>query len=168
MPTPIAVGSTLPEATFTTSQNQKEEGACAIPTILTTSQVFGGKRVVLFAVPGAFTPSCHVQHLPGFLDEANYAAIKAKGVDTIACLATNDVFVLDAWGKSFKSGDRILFLADGSANFVKAIGLDLDLTAKGMGVRSQRFVMIVKDGVVEHLAVGGVEVSGAEAVLAKL
>ncbi|KAL2911116.1 peroxiredoxin type-2 [Polyrhizophydium stewartii] len=161
----IQVGDKLPEATFTTSGNPHEAGACALPKPQTTSQVFAGKTVVLFAVPGAFTPTCHLQHLPGFVK--HFGDFKAKGVDTVACLATNDIFVLDAWGKHEKAGD-ILFLADGSAEFIKKAGLELDLTARGMGVRSKRFALIAKDGVVTYLGVGELDVSGAEVVLSKL
>ncbi|EGF82831.1 hypothetical protein BATDEDRAFT_18846 [Batrachochytrium dendrobatidis JAM81] len=162
----LKVGDKLPDATFTTSGNPQEHGACALPKPQSTAAVFGNKLVVVFAVPGAFTPTCHLQHLPGFISK--YEAFKAKGVDTVACLATNDVFVLDAWGKAEKAGDKILFLADGSGAFTKAIGMELDLVDKGLGVRCQRFAMVVRDGVVKHIAVGELDVSGAEAVLSHL
>ena len=132
--------------------------------------MFGGKKVVLFAVPGAFTPTCHQNHLPGFLK--HHDAIKAKGVDRIACLAVNDIFVVSAWAEQSGVGDKLTMLADGSAQFAKAIGLDLDLTERGLGVRAKRFAMIVEDGVVKELMIedspGQAEASGAEAVLAKL
>ncbi|KAH6569022.1 hypothetical protein BASA50_010414 [Batrachochytrium salamandrivorans] len=163
---PLAVGDKLPECTFMTSGNPQESGACAMPKPLTTTEVFAKKLVVLFAVPGAFTPTCHLQHLPGYVK--HYSEFKAKGVDTVACLATNDVFVLDAWGKAENVGEKVMFLADGSGKFVASVDMALDLTAKGMGVRAQRFAMIVRDGVVEYVAVGELDVSGAEAILHKL
>ncbi len=139
------------------------------PREVDTGELFAAGKVVLFAVPGAFTPTCSAKHLPGFTE--NLAALKAKGVDKIACLAVNDVFVMGAWAKDQKVGDAIVMLADGSAAFTKALGLELDLTARGLGVRSQRFALIAQDGVVKHLAVeeaGGFDVSRAEAVLEKL
>ncbi len=158
----IAVGDRIPSAKLmqVTSEGPRE---------VSTEEFFAGKTVVLFAVPGAFTPTCSAKHLPGFLEHA--AAFKAKGVDLIACLAVNDVFVMEAWAKSQNAGDTVTFLADGSGLFTKALGLELDLTARGLGIRSQRYAMVVKDGVVTHLAVeapGGFEVSKAEAVLAVL
>jgi peroxiredoxin (alkyl hydroperoxide reductase subunit C) len=139
------------------------------PKELDTGEIFGTGKVVLFAVPGAFTPTCSAKHLPGFTE--NLAALKAKGVDKIVCLAVNDVFVMGAWAKDQKVGDGIVMLADGSAAFTKALGLELDLTARGLGIRSQRFALIAQDGVVKHLAVeeaGGFDVSRAEAVLEAL
>ena len=139
---PIAVGDRLPAATFKTmtAEGVKE---------LSTADVFAGKKVVLFAVPGAFTPTCSRSHLPGYL--ANRDAILAKGVDTIAVTAVNDVFVMDAWSKANDADGKILFLADGAAAFATAVGLTLDLTAAGMGVRSQRWSMLVDDGVVKEV-----------------
>ena len=139
------------------------------PKEISTDEIFSGKKVVLFAVPGAFTPTCSASHLPGFLENAD--AILAKGVDRIVCLAVNDVFVLGAWGRAQGVDDRILLLADGSGLFTKAVGLELDLVARGLGVRSQRYALIAEDGKVTHLAIeepGGFEVSRAEAVLAAL
>ncbi len=139
------------------------------PKELSTDEVFGGKKVVLFAVPGAFTPTCSARHMPGYLQ--NMEALRAKGVDTIACIAVNDVFVMDAWAKELGVDGRITMLADGSAAFTKALGLELDLTARGLGIRSQRYSMVVENGRVTHLAVeppGGFEVSKAESVLAVL
>jgi peroxiredoxin (alkyl hydroperoxide reductase subunit C) len=139
------------------------------PREVDTAEVFGPGKVVLFAVPGAFTPTCSAKHLPGFTD--HLAELKAKGVDRVVCLAVNDVFVMGAWAKDQKVGDGIIMLADGSAAFTKALGLELDLTARGLGVRSQRFALIAVDGVVTHLAVedaGGFDVSRAEAVLEAL
>jgi peroxiredoxin (alkyl hydroperoxide reductase subunit C) len=139
------------------------------PREVDTAEVFGPGKVVLFAVPGAFTPTCSAKHLPGFVE--HLPALKAKGVDRVVCLAVNDVFVMAAWAKDQKVGDGIIMLADGSAAFTKALGLELDLTARGLGVRSQRFALIAVDGVVTHLAVedaGGFDVSRAEAVLEAL
>ena len=159
----ISVGQKLPEATFTTMTS---EG----PTPMTTADLTSGRKVVLFAVPGAFTPTCHMKHLPGFI--ANAEAIKAKGVDTIACVSVNDVFVMSAWAKQTGGEDSVLFLADGNADFARAIGLDLDASGFGMGTRSQRYSMIVDDGVVTSLNIepqaGQAEASGAEAILAEL
>jgi peroxiredoxin len=135
----ISVGDKLPEATFKT---MTADG----PANITTDEVFSGKKVVLFAIPGAFTPTCNNNHLPGYLE--NFDAIKARGVDTIAVVATNDVFVMNAWANATGAKDRILFLSDGNADFAKAIGTDADLSAAGMGVRTKRYSMIVDDGTV--------------------
>ena len=138
----ISVGDKLPEASFTVM------GANG-PEQRSTHDIFDGKTVVLFAVPGAFTPTCHMTHLPGFLD--NVDAFKTKGVDEVACTAINDVFVMDAWGKSLGTGDKITLLADGSGAFAKAAGLDLDLDEAGLGLRSKRYAMLVVDGTVKTL-----------------
>jgi peroxiredoxin len=137
------------------------------PKETSTDEIFKGKKVVLFAVPGAFTPTCSAKHLPGFVQNAE--AFKAKGVDTIACIAVNDAFVMGAWGKDQGTGDKVMMLADGAAAFAKAIGLELDLNARGMGWRSQRYALVAEDGKVTHLGVeapGGFEASKAEAILA--
>jgi peroxiredoxin len=158
----IREGDKLPAATF------KRIGPKGMED-LTTAQVFGGKQVVLFSVPGAFTPTCSAKHLPGFLDKAD--AIRAKGVDTIACVSVNDAFVMDAWGKAQGVGDKVLMLADGNGEFARAIGLDFDGGKFGMGQRSQRFAAVVKDGVVKKLAVeapGQFKVSSAESILESL
>jgi len=134
-----------------------------------TAELLGHGKVVLFAVPGAFTPTCSAKHLPGFVKLA--PEFKAKGVDKIVCLAVNDAFVMGAWAKDQKVGESVVMLADGSAAFTKALGLELDLIARGMGVRSQRFALVIEDGVVTELAVeepGGFEVSRAEAMLETL
>lgn len=134
-----------------------------------TGPLFAGKTVVLFAVPGAFTPTCSAKHLPGFIQ--HYAEIKAKGVDEIVCMAVNDVFVMEAWAKSNNVLGKITMLADGSGAFTRALGLELDLVGRGLGMRSQRFALIAKDGVITYLAVeqaGGFDVSRAEAVLEAL
>ncbi|MDN3565866.1 peroxiredoxin [Paeniroseomonas aquatica] len=139
------------------------------PKEVSTEELFGGKTVVLFGVPGAFTPTCSAKHLPGFVTQ--FDALKAKGADVVACMAVNDAFVMGAWGKDQGVGDKVVMLADGSAAFTKALGLELDLTARGLGVRSQRFALVAKAGKVTHVAVeaaGAFEVSSAEAVLAAL
>lgn len=136
---------------------------------ITTDELFQGKKVIIFAVPGAFTPACSEHHLPGFVEYADQ--IKAKGIDTIACISVNDAFVMGAWGKDRSVGDKVLMLADGSGEFTKAIGQELDLSAKGLGIRSRRYAMIVNDGVVEYQALeegGKLEVSTAENILEKL
>ncbi len=158
----IKVGDSIPSAKLMTPT---PDG----PKEISTDEIFKGKKVVLFAVPGAFTPTCSAKHVPGFVQEAD--ALHAKGVDTIACVAVNDVFVMGAWGKDQGVGDKVLMLADGSGAFTKALGLELDLIARGLGVRSQRFALVADDGKVTHLAVeapGGFDVSRAEAVLAVL
>ena len=157
----IKVGDQIPahKLTAATSDGPRE---------MTTEEVFAGKTVVLFAVPGAFTPTCSAKHLPGYVE--NMDALRAKGVDTVACTAVNDVFVLDAWAKA-GGVEGILMLADGSGTFARALGLELDLQARGLGMRSQRYAMVVRDGRVAHLGVeapGGFELSRAEAVLAAL
>ncbi len=139
------------------------------PKEVSTDALFKGKKAVMFAVPGAFTPTCSAKHVPGYLQ--HFEALKSKGVDEIVCLAVNDPFVLGAWAKDQGSEGKILMLADGSGTFTKAMGLELDLTARGLGVRSQRFVMIVEDMKVTHLAIeapGDFDVSRAEAVLTAL
>jgi glutaredoxin/glutathione-dependent peroxiredoxin len=158
----IQVGETLPEATFMVAG----EGG---PEPKTTAEVFGGRTVALFAVPGAFTPTCSARHLPGFVEQAQ--ALKAKGVDAVACTAVNDVFVMQAWAKSQDVGDKVQMLADGNGAFARAIGLDMDGTRFGMGPRSRRYSMVVKDGVVQQLNVeegGAFEVSSADYLLAHL
>ena len=137
------------------------------PKETSTDEIFKGKKVVLFAVPGAFTPTCSAKHLPGFVQNAD--ALKAKGADTIACIAVNDAFVMGAWGKDQSCDGKVVMLADGSAAFTKALGLELDLVGRGMGVRSQRYALVADNGKVTHLAVeqpGGFEVSKAESILA--
>jgi len=156
----IKVGDKIPAGMFTI---MGAEG----PTGISTSEIFEGKKVVLFAVPGAFTPTCSVSHLPGFVVHVD--DIKAKGVDTVACMSVNDVFVVDAWGKA-SNAEHLLMLADGNADFTTAIGLTLDGSGFGMGTRSQRFAMVVDDGVVSLLNVDQADLEGssAEAILAAL
>ena len=158
----IQVGDRLPQATFMTPT---EDG----PAPVTTDDVFAGKRVALFAVPGAFTPTCSARHLPGFKDKAS--ELKAKGVDAIACVSVNDVFVMKAWGKDQGITDEVLMLADGNGDFTKAVGLEMDGKNFGMGTRSQRYSLVVNDGVVEQVNVeapGQFEVSSADYLLAHL
>ncbi len=153
----ISLGEKLPSVTLKTmGENGPEE--------ITTDSIFAGKKVVLFAVPGAFTPGCSNTHMPGFVVHAD--EIKAKGVDTIVCLAVNDAFVMGAWGKT-QNAEELLLVADGSHVFTSAIGMELDLTAGGLGIRSQRYAMIVNDGVVEAIELdqGSIEKSTAEAIL---
>ena len=158
----IQVGERIPSSTL---YRMTEKG----PEAITTDEIFKGKKVVLFAVPGAFTPTCSAKHLPGFVGKAE--EIKAKGVDTIACMSVNDAFVMGAWGKDQGAGDKVLMLADGSAELTKAMGLEIDLTPRGLGVRSDRYAMIVEDGEVTLLnreAPRAFDVSSAETVLAAL
>jgi len=158
----INVGDKIPSATFMTF------GADG-PKPVTTDEIFAGKTVGLFAVPGAFTPTCSAKHLPGFKDHA--AELKAKGVDAIACVSVNDVFVMKAWGENQGVGDSVLMLADGNGAFTKAVGLELDASGFGMGSRSQRYSLVAKDGVVTHVNVesgGEFKVSSAEYMLAQL
>ena len=156
----IQVGEKLPEATFQQMQDGKAQN-------VTTADVFSGKKVVVFAVPGAFTPTCSEKHLPGFVSCCD--AIKAKGVDTIACTSVNDAFIMDAWQKS-REAENLTMLADGGGGFAKAIGADMDTGVFG-GIRSKRYALVVNDGVVEHVFLeepGQFSVSSAEAVLAVL
>jgi peroxiredoxin len=139
------------------------------PGALSTEELFAGKKVVLVSVPGAFTPTCSLNHLPGFVKHAD--EITEKGVDTIACMAVNDVFVMDAWGKDRKVGDKVLMLADGNGEYTRALGLEMDGSKFGLGMRGQRFAIVVEDGTATHVAVeapGKFEVSKAEAILESL
>lgn len=158
----IKVGDTMPAGTF---KVMTKDG----PQNLTSDQLFKGKTVVLFSVPGAFTPTCDAKHLPGFVEQAG--AFKSKGVDTIACMAVNDVFVMNAWGKASNVGDRVQMLADGNGEYARALGLEMDATGYGMGKRGKRFAILAKDGVVRSIDVeapGEFKVSSAEHVLSQL
>lgn len=158
----IAVGDKIPSATLT---QMTDEG----PKPISTQDLFGGKKVVLFAVPGAFTPTCSASHLPGYVSNAD--AIGAKGIDTIACVSVNDVFVMKAWGEDQGVGDKVVMLADGAGEFAQAMGMEFDLSARGLGVRSQRYALVANDGVVEALALdegGALENSAADKILAGL
>lgn len=157
----IKEGDKIPAATLHTMRDGK-------PAAITTSDLFDGKKVVVFAVPGAFTPTCSMAHLPGYVVNAD--AIKAKGVDSIVCLSVNDAFVMDAWGKD-KNAEHLMMVGDGNGAFTKAVGLEMDGSGFGLGTRSQRYAMVVENGVVKKLAVeapGKLEVSKAEAILAGL
>ena len=158
----IQVGDSIPSATLNI---MTADG----PSAISTDDIFKGKKVALFGLPGAFTPTCSAQHLPGFV--ANADALRAKGVDSIVCLAVNDVFVMGAWGKDQNVGDKVTLVADGSAQFTKAAGLELDLIERGLGLRCQRFSMVVDDGVVKSLNIdpaGTFEATSAEKILEQL
>ena len=159
----IKVGDKMPEGGFAVMTAEGPGG-------MTTSELFSGKKVVVFSVPGAFTPTCSAKHLPGFVENA--AAIKAKGVDTVACMSVNDVFVMDAWGKSAGADDSITMLADGNCDYSKALGLELDATGFGMGMRASRFALVVDDGVVSQAYIESAPTelvaSAAENVLSNL
>lgn len=160
---PIKVGDRLPNATF---RVMTPDG----PKPKTTDEVFKGKKIVLFAVPGAFTPTCHKNHMPGFVKNAD--AIKAKGINSIFVTAVNDVFVMDAWTKASGADGKVEFLSDGNADFAKALGLELDASGNGLGTRSKRYSMLVDDGVVKSLniedAPGKADISGADNLLKQL
>ncbi len=155
----IQTGDTMPSGAFGVMTGSG-------PGAMTTDDLFAGKKVVLVSVPGAFTPTCSMNHLPGFVEQAE--ALRGKGVDTIACMAVNDVFVMDAWGKDRGVGDDVVMLADGNGDYARALGLEFDGSAFGMGMRGQRFAIVVDDGVATHVGVeapGQFEVSKAEAIL---
>lgn len=158
----IKVGDKLPEATFSVMKDGK-------PGSMSVNELTAGKKVALFAVPGAFTPTCSARHLPGYTEKA--AEFRAKGVDAIACVSVNDVFVMNAWGKDQKVGEDVVMLADGNGAFAKAVGLEMDGSKFGMGSRSQRYSMIVEDGVVKQLNVekpGEFDVSSADYMMGQL
>ena len=158
----IKVGDTIPSITLT---YMTDNG----PSQVTTDDFFAGKRVVLFAVPGAFTPTCSASHLPGFVASAD--TILGKGVDSIACISVNDAFVMDAWGRDHNAGGKVMMLADGNGDFAKAMGLHEDRTDKGMGIRSRRYAIVAEDGVVKTLnieAPGKFEISDAKTIIAAL
>ena len=166
----IQVGETLPAGTLIECVEFDPDNGCPInPQTLNVQDLVKGKKIVIFGLPGAFTPTCSLKHLPGYVEHA--AELKAKGVDEIWCIAVNDHFVMAAWGRKQHASGKVRMMADGSATYVKSLGLDRDLTPNGMGIRSQRFAMIVDDGVVQHLGIeasGKFEVSNVEAVLARL
>lgn len=158
----IKVGDRVPAGKF---RYLSAEG----PKEISTDELFKGKKVAVFAVPGAYTPTCSARHLPGYVDRAG--DIRGKGVDTIACVAVNDAFVMGAWGKEHKADDKVMMLADGNAEFTKAMGLELDASRNGMGIRSQRYSMLVDDGVIKALNVeqpGQFDVSSAESMMKAL
>lgn len=165
----IKIGDTLPEATLFEFMHEATGGCSLGPNAFKVSELVKGKKIAIFALPGAYTPTCSAQHVPGFIK--HHDALKSKGIDEIWCLAVNDAFVMGAWGKDQGAGGKIRMLADGSAEFTKAIGMELDLTARGLGVRSQRYSMIVDNGVVKQLnldAAGKFESSSAEVLLSQV
>ena len=166
----IKVGDKVPNATLRESTAYKDETHCPVPPQpVELDTLTKGKKIVIFGLPGAFTPTCSAKHVPGYVAEAD--ALKAKGVDEIWCLAVNDAFVMGAWGRDQKTAGKVRMMADGSAEYAKKLGLELDLTARGMGMRCQRFSMLVDDGVVKALNVeapGKFEVSDAQTMLHQL
>ena len=165
----LAVGQKLPNATLYEFFNEASEGCALGPNAFEVDKLVAGKKIVIFALPGAFTPTCSAQHVPGFVE--HFDAFKAKGVDEIWCVAVNDPFVMGAWGRDLNVGKKIRMLGDGSGEFTNKLGMEFDLTARGLGVRSQRYAMIIEDGVVKTLdleAPGKFEVSDAASVLKKL
>jgi peroxiredoxin len=165
----IKVGDKLPAGTLQEFFEVEKDGCAIGPNPVKVDDMTKGRKVVIFGLPGAFTPTCSAKHVPSYI--ANYEKLKAKGVDTIACISVNDAFVMGAWGRDQKTGDKVRMLADGSADYTKALGLELDLSARGLGLRCQRFSMLVDDGVVKALnieAAGKFEVSDAETILKQL
>lgn len=165
----IKIGDTLPEATLFEFLDTAQEGCSLGPNAVSVSKATSGKKIVIFGLPGAFTPTCSAQHVPGYVQ--HFDALRAKGVDEVWCVSVNDAFVMGAWGRDQQAAGKVRMMADGSADFTQKTGLVLDLTAKGFGVRSDRYAMIVENGVVKSLdieAPGKFAVSSAEAVLAKL
>jgi peroxiredoxin len=165
----IKVGDRLPAGTLMEYFDVEKDGCSIGPNAVNVEDLTKGRKVVIFGLPGAFTPTCSAKHVPSYV--AQHAALKAKGVDTIACVSVNDAFVMGAWARDQKVGDKVRMLGDGSADFTRALGLELDLTAKGMGVRCQRFSMLVDDGVVKVLNIEGpgkYEVSDGDTMLKQL
>jgi len=166
---PIKVGDKLPDGQLQEFIEVETAGCSLGPNTFKVSDLVSGKKIVIFGLPGAFTPTCSAKHVPGYVQ--HYDALKRKGVDEIWCISVNDPFVMGAWGRDQHSNGKVRMMADGSADYTKKLGLELDLTARGMGVRSQRYSMLVDNGVVKSLdieAPGKFEVSGAEAMLTKL
>ena len=165
----IKVGDRLPEGKLTESTEFDGAGCPMNPQPVDVLEATKGKKVVIFALPGAYTPTCSAKHVPSYVQ--NFDKLKAKGVNEIWCVAVNDAFVMAAWGRDQKASGKVRMLADGSAEYTRKLGMELDLTARGMGVRSQRYSMLVEDGVVKQVNLEGpgkFEVSGAEPMLAKL
>ncbi|KAI8900428.1 Redoxin [Globomyces pollinis-pini] len=161
----ISIGDRIPEATLVVSGNSSDPTACAIPKQITSTDLLKGK-IILFAVPGAFTPTCHLNHLPGYIQHAT--EFKQKGINSIFCLSTNDIFVLDAWAKSMNAND-IQMVSDGNGEFVTKLGLSKDMSSRIMGSnRTERFAMVCENGVITHIAVGDLSVSGADIILTKV
>jgi len=166
---PIKVGDKLPDGQLQEFIEVETAGCSIGPNTFNVADLAKGKKIVVFGLPGAFTPTCSAKHVPGYVQQ--YDALKRKGVDEVWCLSVNDAFVMGAWGRDQHSSGKVRMMADGSADYTKKLGLELDLTARGMGVRSQRFSMLIEDGVVKSLnieAPGKFEVSSAEAMLTKL
>lgn len=162
----IKVGDTLPDATLFEFFDVEGNGCSLGPNAFKTADITKGKKIVIFGLPGAFTPTCSAQHVPSYLN--NFDALKAKGVDEIWCVSVNDAFVMGAWGREQASAGKVRMMADGSAEFTKKVGLEFDLTARGLGIRSQRYAMVVDNGIVKALnleAPGKFEVSNAETIL---
>jgi peroxiredoxin len=165
----LKVGDRLPDATLTEFIEVEGNGCALGPNAFKVADLVKGKKIAIFALPGAFTPTCSAKHVPGYV--AQFDALRAKGVDEVWCISVNDAFVMGAWGRDQGSGGKVRMMADGSAEFTKKVGLELDLTARGMGLRSQRYSMLVEDGVVKALNVeapGQFDVSSAEKMLADL
>jgi peroxiredoxin len=166
----IKVGDRLPEGRLTEATEFDDSTGCPMnPRDLQVQELVKGKKIAIFALPGAYTPTCSAKHVPSYV--ANFDALKKKGVDEIWCISVNDAFVMASWGRDQKAGGKVRMMADGNGDYTKKLGLEVDLTARNMGVRSQRYSMLVEDGVVKQLNVeapGKFEVSGAEALLAKL
>jgi peroxiredoxin (alkyl hydroperoxide reductase subunit C) len=165
----IAVGQKLPNATLYEFLNEETEGCAIGPNAFEVEKLVAGKKIVIFALPGAFTPTCSAQHVPGYV--AQFDAIKAKGVDEIWCVSVNDPFVMGAWGRDLNVGKKVRMLGDGSAEFTGKLGMEFDLTKRGLGIRSQRYAMVVENGIVKSLSLeapGKFEVSDAASVLKQL
>ena len=166
----IKVGDKLPAGTLMEYFEVEKDGCSIGPNAVKVEDLTKGRKVVIFGLPGAYTPTCSAKHVPSYV--ANYDKLKAKGVDTIACMSVNDAFVMGAWARDQKTGSKVRMLADGSADFAKAVGLELDASAGGLGMRSKRYCMVVDDGVVKSLAIedapGKADVSGADALLKSL
>ncbi len=165
----IRVGDKLPDGTLTELIETERPGCSVGPNTFAVADLTKGKRLVIFGLPGAFTPTCSAKHVPSYV--ANYEKLRAKSVDETWCISVNDAFVMGAWGREQKAGGKVRMMADGSATFTKALGLDMDLTARGMGVRSKRYAMLVENGIVKALNVeepGKFEVSDAETMLKRL
>jgi len=165
----IQVGDKLPAGTVTEFIDTEQPGCTIGPNAFQVGDLVKGKRIIIFGLPGAFTPTCSAKHVPSYVSA--YDQLKAKGIDEIWCLSVNDAFVMNAWGKDQKVGSKVRMMADGSAELTRKMGLELDLTGRGMGIRSQRYAMLVEDGVVKKIAVEGpgkFEVSGGDHVLKSL
>ena len=163
------IGDRIPDGTLTEMIDSERPGCTVGPNAFSVAEQAKGKRIVLFGLPGAFTPTCSAKHVPGYVSQ--FDQLRAKGVDEIWCLSVNDPFVMGAWGREQKAGGKVRMMADGSAEYTKKLGLDQDLTARGMGVRAQRFSMLIDDGVVKQINVeapGKFEVSSCETMLTQL